>query len=94
MERAPAKGPRRVVVALALVAGLLGLGTTAVHAVQPRNARPVWSHTVVPGETLWSLAPSASPHRDRRETVDRLIAANHLRSPIIRPGQRLVLPRS
>ena len=78
-------------VALGLVAGSLGLGTTAVHAVQPRNARPVWTHTVQAGETLWSIAVDAAPRRDRRETVDRLIAANHLRSPIIRPGQRLVL---
>ena len=85
---------KRIVVALALVAGLLGLGATAVKAVGPRSARPVWSHVVTPGETLWSIAGAAAPSRDRRETVYRLIDANHLHGPIIRAGQRLVLPRA
>jgi len=83
---------RRIMVALALVAGLLGVGATAVKAVGPRSAHPVWSHVVTPGETLWSIAGEAAPLRDRRETVDRLITVNHLHGPIIRAGQRLVLP--
>ena len=39
---------------------------------------------------LWGHG-SATPAKDPRETVDRLIETNHLRGPIIVPGQRLVL---
>ena len=92
MNRVPGRAPRRALVAISLVLGLLGIGTTAVKAVGPHGSRPAWSHVVAPQETLWSIARSAAPTRDTRETVDRLIAANHLRGPIIRPGQRLVLP--
>ncbi len=83
---------RRVVFALALLGALLGLGSQAVVAIQQRPSEPVWSHVVQPGETLWQLARSASPDRDPREVVDRLIEANHLDGGIIIPGQRLVLP--
>jgi len=85
---------RRLVIALTLVAALLGLGASAVKAGQQGPSKPVWSHVVAPGETLWDLSRSAAPSKDPRETVDRLIEANHLRGPIIVPGQRLVLRSS
>ncbi|MGH2726387.1 MAG: LysM peptidoglycan-binding domain-containing protein [Actinomycetota bacterium] len=85
---------RRVLIALTLLGALLGLGSRAVVAVQQRPSEPVWSHVVQPGETLWQLAGSASPDRDPREVVDRLIEANHLEGGVIIPGRRLVLPSS
>jgi LysM repeat protein len=83
---------RRLTVAICLVGALLGLGATTVVAGQQRASKPAWSHVVQRGETLWGLAKSASPGRDSRETVDRLVRANHLRGGAIFPGQRLVLP--
>jgi LysM repeat protein len=85
---------KRILIAFTLVAALLGIGATAVTARQARQAPPSWTHVVAPGETLWGLAREAAPDRDRRETVDRLVKANGLPGGTIRPGQRLVLPRS
>ena len=84
---------KRLVIAFALVAGLIGVGATAVTARQERPAPPAWTHVVQQGETLWQLAGQAAPRSDRRETVDRLVRANKLGSRGIKPGQRLVLPR-
>ena len=84
---------RRVAIATVLVGTLLGAGAGAVKAVQPHGSHPAWAHVVQQGETLWQIASEAAPTADRRITVDRLIAVNHLADPIIRPGQRLILPR-
>ena len=84
---------KRAAVASVLVAALIGLGASAVPAGQQRPSKPVWSHVVQPGETLWQLARRAAPGRDTRETVDRLIRANDLDGGLIVPGQQLVLPR-
>jgi LysM repeat protein len=84
---------RRFLIASALLAALLGVGTTTVVAVQQRPSEPAWSHVVQPGETLWQLAGKADPERDPREVVDRLIRANELDGGRIIPGQELFLPR-
>jgi len=84
---------RKALIAISLVGALLGFGATTVRAGQQHPSKPVWSHVVARGETLWGLAAEAAPSRDRRITVDLLISANHLRGASIRPGQRLVLPR-
>lgn len=85
---------RRILIAFGLLAALLGLGSTAVVAVQQRPFETVWSHVVQPGETLWQLARQAASDEDPREVVDRLIEANRLDGGHIIPGQQLVLPAS
>lgn len=82
---------RQFLIASALLAALLGVGTTTVVAVQQRPSEPVWSHVVQPGETLWQLARQADPERDTRDVVDRLIRANELDGGRIIPGQTLIL---
>ena len=82
---------RRFLIASALLAALLGVGSTAVVAVQQRPSEPAWTHVVQPGETLWQLAKEAAPDTDPREVVDRLIRANELDGGRIIPGQQLVL---
>lgn len=84
---------RRLVIALTLVGTLLGLGASAVKAVSSQPKKPSWSHVVTPGDTLWGLAREVAPGQDPRQTVDRLIRANHLQGGAIVPGQKLVLPR-
>ena len=84
---------RRFLIASALLAALLGLGTTTVVAVQQRPSEAVWSHVVQPGETLWQLAGQADPGSDPRDVVDRLIRANELHGGRIIPGQELILRR-
>ena len=82
---------RKLLIAIVLVGSLLGLGASQVVAGQERPSKPVWTHMVRPGETLWELAKDASPTGDTRRTVDRLISANKLDGGRIRPGQTLVL---
>jgi len=85
------------VVVLFLSAVLLVAGWFVSRAVaDAATTRTPASPTVVarPGDTLWSIAVRARPDADPRVTVEHIIDANGLGSPVIQPGQRLVLPRS
>lgn len=64
---------------LFLTAGLSGGG---------RVSRPV-EVVVAPGDTLWSIAVRTAPEADPRQTVDEIMALNHLATSWIAPGQRL-----
>ena len=84
---------RKLLMAIVLVGSLLGFGASQVTAGQQRPSKPVWSHVVRPGETLWELAKDAAPTGDTRRTVDRLVSTNQLDGGRIIPGQTLVLYR-
>ena len=60
-------------------------------AILSATANAAVSHTVLPGETLWSIAASHYAG-DPRAAVWKLEQRNGLRSTILRPGERLVLP--
>ena len=45
------------------------------------------------GQTLWSIADRDYPNQDPRSVVEQLMSINHLKSPIIWPGERLKLPQ-
>jgi LysM repeat protein len=70
-------------VALMVVTGRLAYGSG-----------PVASDTVVvgPGDTVWSIAAQHFPG-DPRPHVEEILAANHLDSPMVKPGQSLRIPR-
>jgi nucleoid-associated protein YgaU len=60
--------------------------------VRPSDgAGPERAYVVRPGDTLWAIAVQTYAG-DPREGVWRLQERNGLDSPLIRPGQRLVLP--
>lgn len=48
--------------------------------------------TVMPGETLWSIAEEVAPEEDPREVVDAISDLNRLSSSVLDTGQRLFLP--
>jgi LysM repeat protein len=81
--------PHRAYLA-ALLAGLLLVGYRGVHGAEHSAFVPV---TVEARETLWSIAVRERPDADPRSTIDRIIARNGLRSPVLLPGQRLEVPR-
>lgn len=87
----------RVVLVLFLAAVLLVTGWFVSRAVasaattSPPSAASVEAR---PGDTLWSIAVRARPDTDPRITVERILEANGLASPVIQPGQRLILPQS
>jgi LysM repeat protein len=72
-----------LVAVLVLVTGRLAYGSG-----------PVASDAVVvrPGDTVWSIAASHFSG-DPRPHVDAILVANHLRSPVLEPGQTLRIPR-
>jgi hypothetical protein len=82
--------PGRAYLAALLVVGLLLVGYRGVHGAEHSAFAPV---TVEAGETLWSIAVRERPDADPRDIVDRIIARNALRSPLLLPGQRLEVPR-
>ncbi|GAC1478385.1 MAG: hypothetical protein PVSMB9_00800 [Candidatus Dormibacteria bacterium] len=48
---------------------------------------------VAPGDSVWAIAQSHYPG-DPRSHVDAILAANHLSSPGLTPGQSLLLPQN
>ncbi len=71
---------------------LVALVAWAVLARGSEGAGPERTHVVQPGDTLWTIAASHSSG-DPREAVWRIRERNGLDGALIRPGQRLVLPR-
>lgn len=87
----------RIVVVLFLAAVLVVAGWFAGRAVADAatTGSPAAPSVVArPGDTLWSIAVRARPDADPRVTVGRIIDANGLATPVVQPGQRLILPRS
>ncbi len=80
LELAPADsrapGPRSRTAPLSAVAVAPPTADVVVHA----------------GESLWEVAARVAPARDPREVVLRLREANGLTSPVVHPGQPLVVP--
>jgi len=50
------------------------------------------SVTVMPGDTLWSIAEDIAPQEDPRDVVDEISDLNRLSSSTVDTGQRLFLP--
>jgi nucleoid-associated protein YgaU len=74
---------------LILTAALLVIGGRLAY-----SSGPVVSDRVVvaPGDTVWSIA-ARHYQGDPRPHVEAILAANHLRSPMLTPGQTLQIPR-
>jgi hypothetical protein len=101
-RKAPGKAPgpirltrrgRYVVLSFLITVAALAV----VLVARPGNAddptRPQPVAVVHSGDTLWSIASSYAPYRDRRDTVEDIRRLNHLDGYTLRVGQRLKLPR-
>jgi LysM repeat protein len=77
----------------AVLAGSVVVGGAWASAHEPRNATVVATHTVVPGETLWSIAAAiATSADDIRVIVDDLVQLNSLPNAGLRAGQQILVP--
>lgn len=76
---------------LALVGAIVVPASKAIPASNGRP-KPVITHVVRSGETLWGIARALHPHEDPRAGVEALLRLNRLASPGIRAGQILHLP--
>lgn len=96
--RLTARGRRVIaaVAALPLAAALSWavLGGASAVASSQVPAEPVVFETltVLPGDTLWSLAAHIAPGEDRREVVDEIVRLNQLGGGAIFAGQELAIP--
>ena|ERR1700685_2105643 len=103
----PANAPLRltrrgrvvVVVATALVLAALSLviagAAQATNYPGPARApqQSLAQVTVLPGQSLWSVAESADPGTDTRVVVQQIIELNRLTGNVVFAGQRLRVPR-
>jgi nucleoid-associated protein YgaU len=80
---------RAIVAALVVAVALLVLLGTVAYGGAGGGPERV---TVAPGDTLWSIAVTHGHGGDVRDTVDAIVAANHLDGGLIHPGQVLVIP--
>lgn len=93
----------RLLAALAIAGVLALLGSGFVESDIVQRMDRAWrgveyesvAITVHSGDTLWSLAREYGPEGvDIRETIDWIQRENGLSSPVLRPGQRIVVPVS
>lgn len=80
--------PAIVVLSLAILSGGGALASSETGA----PAGTFTEVTVMPGDTLWSIAESVAPDADPRDVVDEIIRLNALSSASLVAGQSLALP--
>lgn len=90
---------RRVLAFLASLPAVVALGIAIVSgggALASGNASaPAGTFeqvTVVPGDTLWSIAESVAPESDPRDVVDAIVRLNALESGQLEAGQSISIP--
>lgn len=82
---------KKVVAGLAGAAMLVGMGAwTAEHASTPT---PVGQYTVLPGDTLWTIAEELDPNSDPRDIIDDISQLNPtISAGDLQPGQTISVP--
>ena len=77
--------------ALALILTVPVLSQTTVHAASVERYTTVHVRS---GQTLWAIAAAnTNADGDVQATIDRIVAANHLRGVNLTPGERLLIPQ-
>ncbi|RLK53018.1 LysM peptidoglycan-binding domain-containing protein [Microbacterium telephonicum] len=80
--------PAVIALALAILSG--GSAIASHDAGAP--AGTFATVTVVPGDTLWSIAGDIAPDADPRDVVDQIVTLNALPTGDVIPGQSLSIP--
>jgi LysM repeat protein len=91
------------VFALTLILGLITiLWATLANGAQAASGRAhtgsvyqgMHRVTVLPGQTLWTIAHNAEPSADPRTVIPEIMQINAISSTDLQPGQQLWVPRS
>lgn len=95
--RLTARG-RRVVLAVAAVPLAAGIafaalsGGSAMASGEQSSSTTFATVTVMPGDTLWSIAEEMAPGADPREVIGDITRLNLLRGGSLQIGQELAIP--
>ena len=95
--RLTARG-RRVLLALAALPLAFGIafaalsGGNALATGEDAGAVTFETVTVMPGDTLWSIAAEISPESDPREVIGEITRLNMLQGGVLQIGQELSVP--
>lgn len=90
-RKSPTLMPLIALAGLSLAVTLPALSSIQVHAAQPVRYASV---TVRSGDSLWALAEDrTAAGGDVQATVDAILAANHLATSALQPGQVLRIPQ-
>ena len=83
--------PALALAALGAIVAIPALSGSRLYAAGPERFTTV---TVRAGDTLWSLAERrTNSGADVQRTIDTIVAANHLDSATIVPGEQIKIPR-
>ncbi len=76
-----------------LLAALISVGAAVSSAgAASSKESAVKTVTVLPGDSLWSVAERANPEVDTREVVDAIVRVNQLEDSSLVSGQQLDVP--
>lgn len=89
LRLAAARALTWVAAAIVVLTAALGIGVLLRPA--PYSG-PTWAHSVVAGESVWSVAASLGSPRALEDVVTDILELNGLADGIIHPGQELLLP--
>jgi predicted Zn-dependent protease len=83
--------PAVALAALGAVVAIPALSSSRLYAAGPERFTTV---TIRAGDTLWSLADRRTPGGgDVEQTIDTIVAINHLDGASIVPGEHIKIPR-
>ena len=75
---------------LSLAVSIPTLATGHLYAASPQRYETV---VVKPGDSLWALAAARTTSNDDvQNTIDRVMADNHLDTATLQPGQHIRIP--
>jgi len=77
------------------VAYFLGAGASQAGAdstVSTVSTASFEQVTVMPGDTLWSIAGDIAPTADTQQVIADIVSLNQLETATVQPGQRIAIP--
>lgn len=81
-------------VALPIVVGayFIGMGSSSAGADSVQSVTNFETVTVMPGDTLWSIAQNIAPNADAQVVIAAIEELNQLDTLTVQPGQQLAIP--
>ncbi|GGD43711.1 hypothetical protein GCM10010915_26000 [Microbacterium faecale] len=79
-------------IAAAVAVGIIGGGSAVGSGDGGAPAGTFDTVTVMPGDSLWSIAQSVAPAQDPRDVVAEISSLNQLSSSGVDAGQKLSIP--